>query len=323
MTVNEVEIACAGPTLRGEPWLVAPSPDLSFWGLNPEASDIQPNQVNDHSIFQSADGVWHLWACVRGTAVGRLLCHWESDNFFSSPWRLTGDFIRPDNSVGESLVDYQGEDFIQSPFVVRHDGMWYMFYGGYDTGLDPDGRETDDYNRVEKQICLMTSPDGRVWRRHLNEAGLSRLFAGPGAARDPFVGRFGDTWFMYYSGHHGCDRNNGGIYLRTSQNLLDWSDWRLVHYDAERVAGSPVIAESPFVIERDGWYYLFRSSAHPVKILRSRRPDDFGFGDCREFYYGAVNAVAPEIVNYQGNSYISTIMHGGIFQVALQEIVWD
>ena len=32
---------------------------------------------------------------------------------------------------------------------------------------------------------IIDPPDGRIWTRHRNEDGLSRLFLGPGETRDP------------------------------------------------------------------------------------------------------------------------------------------
>src|SRR5690606_27472528 len=163
-----------GETFR----IIAPAPDLTPHGLQPEKGTpgVDINHPNDHTIFQDFDGTWHLWACVRHTSVGRVLCHWESKDFFASPWTLTKDVIRADRGAGESLVDYRGQEFLQSPVVVLHEGKFHMLYGGYATDLDPMGRRPQGYDSAENQLSLMTSPDGRTWTRHRDKRGYSRVF---------------------------------------------------------------------------------------------------------------------------------------------------
>jgi beta-xylosidase len=294
-------------------WLIGPKPKLADklpmlvedWDDWEEPHRCQPN---DHTIYRSADGRWQLWACVRRTQVGRLLVNWDAASITDSPWRETGRIIRADREAGESQVDWRGQEFLQSPFVVRHEGTYYMFYGGYDTGVDPDGRPTTDYSLQEKQTCLMTSADGVHWTRHRDEQGRSRLFSGPGAVRDQCVMRHGDTWYIYYAGHHDRDRRKAGIYVRSSDDLLNWSDWSIAQFDTE---DRSYIPESPFVVERDGYFYLFRTHGPEggTYVFRSEDPMNFGRGDltgreiCR-----LEGVIAPEIVvDGEGNEYISNI----------------
>jgi hypothetical protein len=57
--------------------------------------------------------VWHLWACIRKTSVGRILYHWEGDSLTEGPWRCTDEIVRVDRAAGESLEDRDGEEWIQ------------------------------------------------------------------------------------------------------------------------------------------------------------------------------------------------------------------
>lgn len=300
------------PIMQGDWWTIAQKPDLkavlpvTVDSLAP-SGDLIRNQPNDHTIYQSSDGRWQLWACVRNTEVGRLLVNWETDRITDTPWHRTGRVIRRKRGAGESRVDWHGQEFLQSPFVVRTDAGYYMLYGGYDTGTDSDGNATTDYNLQEKQTCLMTSPDGIHWARRRNADGFSRVFVGPGAVRDQCVMRHDGTYYCYYAGHHDRDRTKGGIYVRTSPDLIHWSDWRIAQFDTEH----SFIAESPFVVERGGYFYLFRTHG-PEKgtyVFRSDDPLNFGTGDltgrevCR-----FPGVIAPEIVaDADGNEYISNI----------------
>src|SRR5512145_2214402 len=121
------------PTLAGEFWLIGPAPDIP--GLYLTDPLTRPECV-DHHLYRGLDGAWHLWACIRGTVTGRILHHWEGERLDRGPWRPTGESLRPDRSAGESIADWEGQEWIQSPFVVRDHAHFYFFYGGHSTGLD-------------------------------------------------------------------------------------------------------------------------------------------------------------------------------------------
>ena len=86
------------------------SPEYAYWygwaqmtkdlgeiqGLRAEKAHeagVLPQEPVDHHVFQSRDGAWHLWGCIRGTAVGRVLYHWESDSLEKEHWTQTGEVI--------------------------------------------------------------------------------------------------------------------------------------------------------------------------------------------------------------------------------------
>ncbi len=314
------------PVIASEWWVIAPEPDLSELGLQlPGGPGI--NETNDHHIFKASDGRWHLWACVRNTAAGRILAHWQSETLSDPVWDFTGEVIRADRSAGESLVDWKGQEFIQSPFILKEEGKYYLFYGGYDTGLDAAGDSLDpalDYNAAEKQICLMTSDDGLEWERYRNEQGLSRVFMGPGAVRDPCFRKFGDTWYVYYAGHHNQDRDQAAFYVRTSKDLIHWSDWVIAHFDSSSVGHWK--PESPFVVEKEGAYYLFRTHGDGdagVYVFRSSDPMNFGSPDPSDYFVCTLETMAPEIIrDEKGNYYISNIRGEGGYAIHLARLKW-
>jgi hypothetical protein len=317
------------PVLDGESWLLGPSPSLA--GLLPDPGDgAVLHECVDHHVFQSVDGAansadvgaansavgaWQLWGCIRGTSVGRILYHWEGDSLTRGPWRPTGEIVRVDRAAGESLDERDGEEWIQSPFVVRHEGTYYMFYGGHGTGLDARGRPVPRGDpSMACQMCLMTSPGGRTWTRHRDARGYSRLFTGPGETRDPCLIKIEGTWFLYYAGYHDNDPNEAGFYVRTSTDLLHWSDWRLVHQD-RRYGPGRWDTECPHVVYRPiggrpGAYYLFRTEDYAsarTHVFCSEDPFDFGIGDARDKYVGTIAVAAPEIiVDADGAEYITS-----------------
>lgn len=269
----------------------------------------------DHHIFKASDGYWHLWGCVRGTAIGRILYHWKSKNLTDSNWELTNEFFRCDPSVGECIDDWNGKEWIQSPYIVKENGKYYMFYGGHSIGRDKSGVPvsglSDDKFRSESQICLMTSDDGLKWKRHLFKDGLSRLFVGPGETRDPCLIKVNDTWYMYYAGYEEGDLlNNGGVYVRKSKDLINWSDYKLAHRDPT-FGPSSWDHECPHVVYRDGYYYLFRTENYweaRTYVYRSDDPNDFGTNaeSAQDLYVGRIAIAAPEIYQVDGEEFVSS-----------------
>ncbi len=317
------------PVIDSDWWIIAPEPDLSELGLQPDPDTVtRMNETNDHHIFMTDDGKWHLWACVRATLIGRILAHWTADSLTQSPWIFTGEIIRASKEAGESLVEWYGQEFIQSPYIVKTDDMYYMFYGGYSTGADPEGNPTTDYNLIENQISLMYSSDGKEWIRHMDEKGYSRIFVGPGAARDPCIVKFNDTWYAYYAGHHDADRHKAGIYVRTSPDLMNWSDWSIAQYDSSCVSlPNRWKPESPFVIGLQGFYYLFRTHGKGKSgayVYKSTDPAYFGNPDPEENLVCVLNTIAPEIITDSvGNQYITNIRGPDGYGIRMARLRWD
>lgn len=365
------------PVLAG-PWkLIGPNPELSDVLPGDEAHRVafekgrekEHNAAVDHHIVRDEEGIFHLWGCVRATEVGRVLYHWKSRDVEAEPWESTGEIIRADESAGESVDDWFGQEYIQSPYFVHDDGVYYMFYGGHRAGVQADGTPVPgararaaaapgatsvESGRGETgtaweapasasapanpsapataprpaesagvdstlgpgtdpslhQICLMTSPNGRDWTRHRNADGTSRLFLGPGETRDPCVLKIGDSWHMYYAGYYDYERpdEGAGFVVRTSTDLVSWSDWTLVHRDP-RFGASRTDTECPFVVERNGFFYLFRTVDYyycRTLVFRSDDPFDFGVGDASDKLVARLPCAAPELYEFDGVEYVSS-----------------
>ena len=339
------------PVLAG-PWkLIGPNPDLShvFSGDGAHRTAFERGRLRehnaavDHHIVRDDGGIFHLWGCVRATEVGRVLYHWRSDDLEAEPWEPTGEIIRADEDAGESVDDWFGQEYIQSPYFVHDDGVYYMFYGGHRAGVQTDGTpvpgaraRAGDGVGVDStlgpgtdpslhQICLMTSPNGRDWTHHRNADGTSRLFLGPGETRDPCVLKTGDTWYMYYAGYYDYDRpdEGAGFVVRTSTDLLSWSDWTLVHR-APRFGASRTDTECPFVVERDGFFYLFRTVDYyycNTLVFRSDDPFDFGVGDASDKLVARLPCAAPELYEFDGVEYVSS-SHTPLEGEQLARLAW-
>ena len=292
------------PAIDGEYWAIGTYPDLLEYTYS-SGEGAGEHEVVDHAIFQSADGAWHLWACVRGLRIGRLLYHWEGESLEHGPWQPRGVAMRAEAAYGESINDFYGEEWIQAPHVIVADGTYYMFYGGHNTEMG------------ECQICLAVSADGRAFSRHTDARGFSRVFTGPGEARDPMVLRVGDRYHCYYCGHDTGSRRPCKVYCRTSDDLVTWSDYREVSWGGHSSGVGPWSAECPFVVHHEGYYYLFRTSEYrpPARthVYRSRDPFDFGLGTDAK-WVTTLRVAAPEIVQLDDQYYISTVedLKGGV-----------
>jgi len=285
------------PVVQKPMWHISNNPDLGEF-----TGDAQ--EVVDHAIWQSADGRWHLWACIRGTRIGRLLYAWEGGSLEHQDWEPKGVAMRRDRAAGESHHDWHGQEWIQAPHVSCWDRVYYMFYGGHSTEADC------------CQICVATSEDGRTFARRRDDRGYSRVFQGPGEARDPMVIRIGDYYHCYYTGHDPCQQSPCKIYCRTSADLARWSDYVAVNWGGSGGDG-PYSAECPFVVALDNLYYLFRTSRYrppaQAHVYCSEDPLDFGRGD-DSHKVAELRLAATEVVLDGGRYYVSTVedLQGGI-----------
>ncbi|MFN2119664.1 MAG: hypothetical protein ACK2T0_04690, partial [Anaerolineales bacterium] len=136
-------------------------------------------------------------------------------------------------------------------------------------------------------------------------------------------------WHLYSAGYHNADPAQAGFYLRTSPDLLHWSDWKLVHY-APAFGPGPWDTECPHVVNRGGAYYLFRTEHYATAkthVFRSLDPTDFGTGragsDAREQYVCSIAVAAPEIVlDSDGAEYI-TSNHDLLAGTRLYRLKWE
>jgi hypothetical protein len=269
------------PTISGEWWTVASKPDLG-----PYNSPKQ--QVVDFAIWQAADGTWQAMSCIRNTNIGghtRLLFRWEGRKLSDVDWKPIGVAMTSDEKAGE---DAGG---LQAPFVFRERGIYHLFYGNWN------------------EICHATSEDGKSFTRVLSAAGKSGLFGeGAGAnTRDPMVLKIGQMYHCYYTAH---PNRHGADYCRTSADLKMWSEAKKVAAGGSAGDG-PYSAECPFIVARDGGYYLIRTQRYgkdaQSSVYFSRDPMEFGVDGDDSHLVTRLAVAAPEIFEVDGRSYIAAL----------------
>jgi hypothetical protein len=274
------------PRIDGAWWPIAGNPALGALGSAWQ-------QPVDFSIWQAADGTWQLWSCIRNTNCGgatRLFYRWESAQITNANWTPMGIAMQADPRFGEIPGG------LQAPHVFVVGSTWYMVYGDW------------------LRICLASSTDGKQFTRVLNVDGQPNLFTGPAPyvnARDPMVLRFGGLFVCYYTASQPALPYQGAVFCRTSENLVDWSEPLFVSAGGSAsMPPTPGDAECPFVVERNGLFYLFRNQVYGPAAQNtqyaSKNPFDFGVGNDK-FRIGTLPIAAPEIVLYQGQYYIASL----------------
>jgi len=274
------------PRVAGEWWTIAGDPDLG------PLTDPKQQPV-DFGIWQAADGTWQLWSCIRATkepGKTRLFHRWEGKNLTENHWTPTGIAMHAEPSLGET------EGGLQAPFVFQHEQKFWMVYGDW------------------ANICLATSSDGKIFTRYRNAEGKPQLnVAGPidrnRNIRDPMVLRIGTKWHCYYTAH---PNGKGADYVRTSDDLLQWSEERIVAAGG-RSGDGPYSAECPFVVEaQPGHFYLFRTQRYgkeaQTMVYHSMDPLDFGVSRDEEHFVTTLPVAAPEIFRDEGNWYIAALL---------------
>lgn len=269
------------PQLVEDWWQIASNPDLGEL-----TSDDQ--QPVDFGIWQAEDGSWQVWSCIRKTretGKTRLFHGWEGAKLTDSDWQPKGIMMRGDTTLGEE------EGGMQAPYVIKQDQIYKMFYG--------------DWNR----ICLAESSDGKFFKRRIMN-GSPALFGDKSETntRDAMVIRTEDYWICYYVAHPG---NDGAIYARTSDDLVNWSASKIVSYGGHIGKGKLWQAECPFVVKMGNDYFLFRTEMYgqqnKTNIYRSPDPLDFGYDDDR-YFIGSIPVAAPEIFQKDDQWYIACLL---------------
>ncbi|MDK2970640.1 MAG: hypothetical protein PWP23_395 [Candidatus Sumerlaeota bacterium] len=218
--------------------------------------------INDHCIVRSHTGQWHMFGITRQEPLSPMeeivLAHATAAKLTQVPWDKQPFALRAD-------PDNWGEVHLWAPCVVHHDGLYYMYVcvGGSDS-------------RAYK-THLLTSTDLHNWTRHPENPVVVDGFD----ARDPHVVRLADgRWIMYYTATLRPDGGNHVVAAVVSDDLVHWRDKQVVYMDEEEGTFGGC-TESPFVVQRGPFHYLFicnndrRGGYEATDVYRSENPFEF------------------------------------------------
>ncbi|UPK73838.1 glycoside hydrolase [Nocardioidaceae bacterium SCSIO 66511] len=260
---------------------------------DPSAGESEQWYINDHTFVQGPDGTWHMFGITHEEPANPLdetyFAHATADSLTQEQWVKQDPVMHAD-------VD-SGETHVWAPYVMEHDGTYYMFYAG----------GTDDHENYRMQLA--TSKDLYHWDRDPDNP----LFTDGYDARDPMVLRVGDRWVMYYTANSRPDGGNHIVAYRTSTDLRNWSERGVaLKHPVQGTFGGPT--ESPYVVQDGDDYYLTMcctANYTDTRVLHSKDPLHFEVDD----EVGQIGEHASEVVRDGDDLYVSGAGwgQGGLF----------
>ncbi|MCX6620911.1 MAG: hypothetical protein NTY38_07490, partial [Acidobacteria bacterium] len=204
----------------------------------------------------------------------------------------------PHALAGQTAGPYWESAHIFAPYVIRHGGLYWMFYCG-----DTPGRG--------QRIGLATSRDLRRWHRHpenplITPKGNWALWGAdqPSSCRDPHVWRQPDgTFRMLWVADVREPPQTSCLALSQSKDLLHWEEVGPVLLRRwSNLESCTIKTESPCLVERHGRYFLFYRHGNGTKYSISDVATDWRGRDT--FFLGPSHA--SEIFEADGQWYITS-----------------
>jgi arabinan endo-1,5-alpha-L-arabinosidase len=255
--------------------------------------------INDHTFIRAEDGQWHLFGITHRGQVSsgdeEFFAHATAPDLMG-PWTKQARTLHADSQKQET--------FVWAPYAFRHDGLYYMYYcaGGSD--------------HAKYQIHLATSKDLWTWER----SPANPMVVDGFDARDPMVLQVDGQWVLYYCATSAPQGGNHTVKAVTSRDLLHWSDAREVFRSPEMgSSGGPT--ESPFVVARNGKFYLFVCTNNPYNDTAAYVSDSPFHWDMAN-QVGKFPAHAAEIVVTPEGKWFASRAGWGQGGVYLAELDW-
>jgi beta-fructofuranosidase len=273
---------------------IFPGPDSEHFRAGQWYGDWVPN---DHTFALGPDSRWHVFGITHPAPPSEAYVH-------EAEW-LAFHAIAPPGPLADSLRDGAWDDQpkvlppgdrpgelpeFYAPFIAERAGVYHVFYGPRD-------------------MRLATSPDLYHWTPQ------GAVFSDDPSTRDPCVLEHDGVYHIVYVA-------GNALYVRISQDLVHWSDEAVEIFRMTR-PGDP---ESPVLVFRDGWFYLFWCIYDGTNGLYENRTFVMRSESLTGFHEAPVIAElqshAPElIVAEDGQWYISSVEwpHRG---VSLAPLAW-
>ncbi|OFZ17256.1 MAG: hypothetical protein A2X86_02050 [Bdellovibrionales bacterium GWA2_49_15] len=214
--------------------------------------------VNDHTIIQDREGLFHLFGIFHHEPFTPM----EERDFVHATTAENESALGPYQNPHVSMQALPGEAQIWAPHILKDEHRYVMAFRA--SGPDND----------RSKILFATSPDLEKWTR------LPGGFEDLCVARDPMLFRLGTLWVVYYTRCVSKENRASGVAYRVSSDLIHWSAPAMaLALGPETRAFNSAYSESPFVFERGGWFYL-SITPYPISwdaslVYRSRSPFHF------------------------------------------------
>jgi len=257
--------------------------------------------INDHCFVRAKDGSWHLFGITHAEPANPLdednLAHATAKKLTQAQWRKQPFVLTVDPKWKE--------EHLWAPHVIDHKGTYYMYYCA------------GDKDHAKYKIHLATSKDLGSWKRHRENP---MVVAGYDA-RDPFILKLGDKWVIYYTATSEPKGGNHIVACQISSDLVHWRDPKTVFLDPSKgTYGGPT--ESPFVVRRGSYYYLFigpRGGYVGTDIYRSKDPFKWAPKDKAAHF----NSHAAEVVRDEKGKWFVSHCGWGKGGVYLAPLTWN
>lgn len=198
--------------------------------------------TNDHCFAKGKDGKWHAYGIIGHKPTNPWIG--ETRFFHASSAKLANQKWEDHPYALEAKKGV--ERVLWAPTIIEEKGINYMFYNIGNM------QENAPHDCSWGQLCMAYSKDMFQWNRHE----LNPLFSDMGQARDSYVIKHKGKFYYYYTRTYSEVDLRSCVAVRTSDNLLEWSGPQIVHTQplSNHYGGD---AESPYVIYKDGIFYLF------------------------------------------------------------------
>ena len=252
--------------------------------------------INDHCFVKGPEGKWHMIGIT-----GRNKPHqWDESNFAHAVAdSLTGPWEKKPYAL--TVRHDLNEEVLWAPHIIRVGNVYYMYYcGGH-----------PDHGKY--QINLAISKDLYIWERYPGNP----LFMDGYDGRDPFIFRDepNKRWILYYTA---TSKPLGGYHIvaaKTSTDLLHWSTDRYVVFRDTARGTWGGNTESPQVIKRGAWYYLFIGPGANYRTTKVYRSADLFNWDQEDLVVTLESHAAELIVDEHNRWFISScgLEQGGLY----------
>jgi hypothetical protein len=257
---------------------------------------------NDFMLLKDGEGTWH---CI-GTG-GR-------DGSWNTLFHAVGPSLQKPFEYLPKISSQTDPEAVHmwAPFAIKKDDETaYLYYSHLRGPVDKYLKYRDLWDwgeQFEFRLMVSKSPDLRTWEPYAGP-GLDRenvVFRDP-TVRDPCI--FWDEqhqrYFTYYTVSLPACGGDGGlegaICVRTSKDLLYWSAART----AMTTPPGYTLAESAFVLPRNGLYYLWVCGYDYGRMSLYISESPFNFGDPVKNRIMEQAGHTPEIVTEEGVDYMA------------------
>lgn len=265
--------------------------------------------VKDHSIIRDDKGIFHVFS-ITGELYGghawpslgheRTFSHGTSKDLRHWTWHepvLTiHDKKHPDGN------EYYQNRNIWAPHVIKHDGMYYMFYTSINTHVSQSisvAMSKDLFNWVEYDKNPVLTLEGVEWALWSRDSWAD--------LRDPMVWDDGGTFYMYATAHAKVGDPRGAVVVAESTDLFNWKN------PQPAVRGN-IVSESPQVWKIGDTYYMTTSShghgtymsKHPAKGWE-KKPFPMPKVRDAEKYVPTSGGYAEEVIRLDDNSLLMAL----------------